>query len=251
MAEITRKVSGSGDDLKSRIKRVPIVGEAVQWLSMASRPVRIRFARFHSPDYWDSRYANGGNSGNGSYGELAKFKASVLNDFVAENGIGSVIEFGCGDGNQLSLSKYSQYVGIDVSPTALKRCQDLFRDDPTKSFLLDSQRDPSTLRAELVLSLDVIYHLIEDDIFEKYMRDIFEAATRFVIIYSDNDEAPRVALHVRHRRFSDWIDQSRPDWQLLRHIPNQFPWEPKTERGSFADFWIYRRTHAVNSRTHS
>ncbi len=53
-----------------------------------------------SQDYWVKRYAKGGNSGPGSYSELAKFKASVLNAFVREHGIQSVIEFGCGDGNQ-------------------------------------------------------------------------------------------------------------------------------------------------------
>jgi hypothetical protein len=242
MGEVVSNMTESGMDLKSKIKRLPVVGQAVKWLSRTTRPIRIRFARFHSPHYWDSRYANGGNSGSGSYGELAKFKASVINEFVIENRIASVIEFGCGDGNQLSLSKYPQYVGIDVSPTALKRCQDLFRGDPTKSFLLYGKIDSNVLQAELVLSLDVIYHLVEDDIYEKHMRDVFDTATRFVIIYSDNEEAPRVVLHVRHRRFSDWIHENRPDWRLYRHIPNRVPWEAETERGSFADFWIYAKT---------
>ena len=53
--------------------------------------------------YWENRYKNNGNSGAGSYGRLAEFKADVINNFIAENKITSVIEFGCGDGNQLSL----------------------------------------------------------------------------------------------------------------------------------------------------
>ena len=27
----------------------------------------------------------------------------------------------------------------------------------------------------------------------------------------------------------------------LAHVPNKFPWEPKTGRGSWAEFWIYQR----------
>src|ERR1700689_4886366 len=104
-------------DMKSKIKRLPGIGTPYRWLSRTSGPLRVRFARFHSPSYWDSRYAGGGNSGDGSYGNLAKFKASVLNQFVAENRIASVVEFGCGDGNQVSLAEYPRYVGIDVSPT--------------------------------------------------------------------------------------------------------------------------------------
>ena len=37
---------------------------------------------FESGDYWDARYRAGDNSGEGSYGKFAKFKAQVLNQFV-------------------------------------------------------------------------------------------------------------------------------------------------------------------------
>jgi hypothetical protein len=243
MGQLTGNVTEFGIDLKSRIKRLPIVGRAVRWLERTSRPLRIRFAQFNSSSYWDSRYANGGNSGDGSYGELARFKSGILNGFVAENQIDAVIEFGCGDGNQLSLAKYPSYVGIDVSPTALQRCHERFDRDATKAFLQYDEPAANAARSELVLSLDVIYHLVEDDIYEKYMSRVFDAATRFVIIYSDNEEAPRDMIHVRHRKFSDWIEQYRPDWRLIRHIPNKFPWEPATQRGSFSDFWIYEKSH--------
>jgi SAM-dependent methyltransferase len=79
-----------------------------------------------SKKYWDNRYCQGGHSGAGSYGQLAEFKADVLNKFVLENDIQSVIEFGCGDGNQLSLAKYPHYIGIDVSPKAIEICRKLF-----------------------------------------------------------------------------------------------------------------------------
>jgi len=42
---------------------------------------------FNSSEYWDNRYKNGGNSGQGSYNALAKFKASVINDFIENNKI--------------------------------------------------------------------------------------------------------------------------------------------------------------------
>lgn len=96
-------------------------------------------------------------------------------------------------------------------------------------------------RADLALSLDVIFHLVEDDIYERYMRSLFAAANRFVIIYSDNEESPREALHVRHRRFTDWIGCNKLDWQLVEHIPNQFPSQSNQELGSWADFWVYVR----------
>lgn len=38
-----------------------------------------------------------------------------MNQFVAENKIQHVIEFGFGDGAQLMRAKYPQYTGLDVS----------------------------------------------------------------------------------------------------------------------------------------
>ena len=56
---------------------------------------------FNSSKYWEDRYKNGGNSGAGSYNTLAKFKASVINHFIENNKIQSLIDYGVGDGNQL------------------------------------------------------------------------------------------------------------------------------------------------------
>lgn len=57
-----------------------------------------------SRNYWEKRYAKGGNSGVGSYSILAEYKASVINNFVTKNNIKKVIEWGSGDCNQLSLA---------------------------------------------------------------------------------------------------------------------------------------------------
>jgi SAM-dependent methyltransferase len=156
-------------------------------------------------------------------------------------GVRSVIEFGCGDGNQLTLAKYPAYLGFDVSETAVERCRKLFAADPAKKF--DLMQRYHGERADLTLSLDVIYHLVEDEVFEHYMRALFDASTRYVVIYSsDSDDNRRhEGPHVRHRRFSRWIRQNRADWRLSAHIPNRFPYKGDCKSGSFADFFIYER----------
>jgi hypothetical protein len=65
--------------------------------------INTRFVLLHgnSAGYWEKRYRRNGNSGSGSYGKLAEYKATVINGFVAANNIQQVMEFGCGDGNQL------------------------------------------------------------------------------------------------------------------------------------------------------
>src|SRR5262249_56626361 len=116
----------------------------------------------------------------------------------------SVIEFGSGDGNQLALARYPQYLGFDVSERAVETCRERFRDDTSKRFAL--LNDYAGERAELSLSLDVVYHLIEDDVFDSHLRSVFGAADRFVIVYSTNtdEQSPLQRAHVRHRRFSAW-----------------------------------------------
>jgi len=87
-----------------------------------------------SAKYWEDRYGTHGNSGVDSYGKFAAFKAEVINTFVADRGVQSVIEFGCGDANQLMLARYPTYAGYDVSDTAVRQCCTMFAGDQTKTF---------------------------------------------------------------------------------------------------------------------
>lgn len=200
----------------------------------------FRCKKFSSNEYWNIRYQTGGNSGAGSYNHLAEFKASVLNRLVEENKITSVIEFGCGDGNQLTLSHYREYAGYDISPDAVQACRKLFKDDSTKEFFLAQDYDDR--KAQLALSLDVIFHLIEDDIFDAHMCQLFDSSFKYVVIYSSNQDGPiqPVVRHVRHRRFSSWIERERPLWQLMQQIPNPYPYNGDSTTTSFADFYIYK-----------
>ena len=201
----------------------------------------VSSSSFDSQAYWEKRYARGKHSGAGSRGKLAEFKAAVLNEFVAKNQIGTIIEYGCGDGYQLSLANYPQYIGFDVSVTAVQSCRKLFANDATKSF--KEMRDYGGEIAELTLSLDVIYYLIEDEVYEAYMDKVFSSANRFVIIYSSNcDSLNRVEpKHLKHRRFSVWIEDHAWEWKLIDHIPNKYPYTGNNDEGSFSDFYVYER----------
>ncbi|MGH7715384.1 MAG: class I SAM-dependent methyltransferase, partial [Vulcanimicrobiaceae bacterium] len=123
-----------------------------------------------SASYWEARYRTGGTSGAGSYGPLAEFKAAILNEFVRNERVHRVIEIGCGDGAQLALTRYPEYVGVDVSPTAIEQCTARFVHDGNKRFYLYDALPNDLGRFDLALSLDVIYHLVEDFIFDSYMR---------------------------------------------------------------------------------
>jgi hypothetical protein len=195
-----------------------------------------------SGHYWEQNYARGGTSGCGSYGLLAQAKAEFLNAFVCEHGIRSVTEFGCGDGNQLALAEYPCYIGLDVSRSAVGLCKGRFVNDLTKSFFLyDSDcfvDRRGMFAADLALSLDVVYHLVEDEVFGKYMTDLFTAARLYVIVYSTNVDMGYTAPHVRHRKFTSWIESNCPQWRLAQLTPG-----PNPDAGR-ADFFVFERIAA-------
>lgn len=195
-----------------------------------------------SEDYWVKRYQKGGNSGPGSYSELAEFKARVLNGFVAEHGVQSVMEFGCGDGNQLELAKYPSYTGFDVSPVAVQRCRERFKHDPTKRFALVHEHAGET--AELTMSLDVIYHLVEDAVFEAHLRSVFGSSTRFVVVYSTNRDAPDDAglPHVRHRQFTTFVERQLQGWRLTKTEKQPRAYSGDIVASSMAEFYFFERT---------
>ncbi len=197
-----------------------------------------------SSQYWIERYSRvATSSGAGSYGRLAEFKAEVLNDFVAKNDIQSILELGSGDGNQATLAEYPAYHGFDISPDAVEFCRKRFADNPTMKFSLISELGDT--KADLALSLDVIYHLVEDTVFDTYMRQLFGAADRFVSIYASNQVTsplPDAASHVRHRKFTDWVETNAPEWEQTLFIKNRFPFDTENVNNtSFADFYFFAR----------
>ncbi len=199
-------------------------------------------------DYWERRYTAGRNSGAGSYGRLAEFKAEFINGFVRTHAIQSVMEFGCGDGNQLGLAEYPNYIGLDISAAAVAMCQQRFAEDATKRFAVIAADAASTrdLRADLTLSLDVIYHLVEEAVYEAYLSQVFDSADRFVIVYSSNSDAIPASPHVRHREFTRWVATERPNWQLVEHVPNRYPYNSRNRsETSFADFFVFAKSDAA------
>ena len=203
---------------------------------MTANPTTLDSALF-----WDGHYARGGNSGTGSYGRLALFKGDVVNRLIVRYGIRSAIELGSGDGHQLSLIRYPSYLGLDTSPTAVEMCRERYQGDSTKSFRSYRSGDAIRDRADLAVSLDVIYHLLEDSVYEQYMLDLFSVADRYVAIYSSDSEALSEWPEVRHRRFTKWIANHEPGWKLIRHIPNRYPYVYGDINTSWADFYVYAR----------
>ena len=226
--------------MKNLIKKIPVLGPLSIFLK---NKIFLKKEFTNSKDYWMNRYEQGGNSGAGSYNNLAEFKCEIINEFVSSTNLETVIELGFGDGNQLEYFQFKSYTGFDISNAVIEKCREKFKNDTSKHFMhMDSITNQ---KAEMVMSLDVIYHLIEDEVYNSYMNNLFDLSNRYVIIYAlDSDDSDNYQAHVKPRKFTSWIDANRLEFKLIKHIPNRYPFDKKKPKStSFADFYIFEKVN--------
>ena len=171
-------------------------------------------SKFSSKQFWEDRYSQGGNSGGGSYGNSATLKATIINDIIKRYKIKSINDHGHGDGNNIALLEgYDQYTGYDVSKTARDICIHKFKDHTAKRFI---SRETMFKKADLALSLDVLYHLVEEKVYTSYLKKLFSKCT-YVLIYAQDFDGD-VSLHCRSRKFTTYIEETFPDYKLIETI---------------------------------
>lgn len=183
------------------------------------------------PDaYWERRYRRGGDSGDASRGRQAKAKAKWINTLILRENITSVLDIGCGDGSQLALLDLDDvdYLGTDVSATAIRQClqqwpkRQFARVDPGQSYIV---------QADLAMSIDVMFHLPDNNNYIRHLEHLFTPTRWFVAIRSTDYEDAQHGHHLRRRRFTPDVAAYYPEWE-----PVEQPDDPHTE-----GFHLYRR----------
>ena len=194
---------------------------------------------FSSKSYWENRYSAGGNSGDGSYGQLSEFKADYINSLISAYNIQTAIEFGVGDGNQLTLINYPNFVGIDISKTIVQKCKEKFLGDTSKEFFVyDPALPVLSKQFDISLSLDVLYHLVEESVFIGYLKDLFKTSHKYVLVYSTNFHENETD-HVYHREFTKYVESMFPDFKLIETKEN--PFYGYGQQKSRANFYLFEK----------
>lgn len=153
--------------------------------------------------YWDKHYLSGGDSGAGSFGAHSTWKADIVNQVISTYQVNTVLEFGCGDGNQLVKFQIPEYRGLDVSQTAVDACRDAFKNDSSKSFQVirpGSNTDFSS--AQLVMSLEVLMHITSEVDYLWTLEKIFESSEKLVLIQAPLFEYTLFPKH-SHEKYRD------------------------------------------------
>lgn len=176
-------------------------------------------------EYWDNNYKTNGTSGAGSYGLLAEFKAEVINALIKEHQIQRVIEFGCGDGNQLQYINYPEYLGLDVASSAVQLCAERFKEDQSKSFMLYRPGlffNKGYFQADMTVCIDVLYHITDEHDFRCTLHDILQASTNLIVLYTKitGENIPQVICTIKDRDIFHYLAEY-PEFQLKDIVPQR------------------------------
>jgi len=158
-------------------------------------------------DYWNSRYIKG-NSGYGSYGEQLEKKLHWLSGLD----IKSISEIGCGDfnfgKNLLKQHPKASYVGYDISEVIIERNKILY---PQHKFT--NKFDLSLFNADLVLCVDVLFHVLDDNEYDILLLNLFHNYNKYLAITAYENEQ-RASPHLKIRKF-DYKKWGKP---LMREV---------------------------------
>ena len=131
-------------------------------------------------NYWDKRYESGGTSGCGSVGQLRDIKWCWIQMFV--DPVTDVIDVGCGDlsfwdGKQLPAG----YIGIDGSEVIIKKNK---IQHPENIFYHAQSSEPLGLVAPVVFCFDMLFHIMDDDIYWKTVQNLCTMSSEYIFIYT-------------------------------------------------------------------
>lgn len=183
--------------------------------------------------YWDYRYKTGGNSGKGSYSTSAELKGNFVSKVIENYNIYTINDLGHGDGNQLKYFKGNfKYFGFDISETIRKKVESEFREND-KVVIVDSATE--LIKADLCLSLDVLYHITDIEEWKEYIGTLFNLG-EFVLIYAqDSHPTIKEDPHVVSRPFTSYIQDNFLNYELIETSPGAH---------SSIMFYLYREVNS-------
>jgi SAM-dependent methyltransferase len=164
---------------------------------------------YSAKDYWNIRYGMGLDSGYGSYGDEGKWKVAQVIDLAKKHKVRSILDCGCGDGTiakavKAGLTKGVKYNGFDISTAAIQR---LSENVPDKmEFKCGDFTLGGAPQADLVMCLDVFFHLESQEQHDRATKVICESFKKVAVVTAWNEGivkqyGGKFASHTAYRPF--------------------------------------------------
>ena len=149
--------------------------------------------KFDNQKFWNDRYKNNPKlgSGPGSRGQNAKMKRDYLDNLIAENKIETVLDYGCGDLNCLTVDAIPIYYGVDTSDVVLQKNKINFPQHKWLSSVGEIKKD---LKFQLIVCNDVLIHQDTREKFDKIFNNCLELSEAYFVF---------TVLNSRHRAVSN------------------------------------------------
>lgn len=161
--------------------------------------------------YWIERYNRGGSSGAASYGRSAVARGQYISTLIRGYQCTHVIDFGCGDVDQVQQIKVPFYMGVDASSFIIRKCI-----QHTHRCFRIATTVPSD-RTDAILLLDMIKCLTDDFSYHEVLRTTFLHPTATIVIIAAKDHNLWESSHIRHRGFSLHIAETYTDWTRIEN----------------------------------
>lgn len=132
---------------------------------------------------WDEHYKSGGKSGDPSdYMKSREWKHALIAKYcdIKNN---SIIDVGCGDLQFWQGRKPAKYIGIDISQTIIDAHTEKY---PDRQFICASSDESLDISADMVMCFDMLWHIIDDDVYIETLKNIRRYSKKYIMIYTWN-----------------------------------------------------------------
>ena len=167
---------------------------------MQTNYMMTTFTKIYDKNIW------GNGSGCGSTLTHNKQYMDILQTFMAEKNVKSVMDIGCGD---WQFSKYMDWTGIDYNgidcvKSVVEFNNDNYGKENIKFFHMDASQTFIPYAFDLVIIKDVLQHW-ENDVIIKFMDKLISYGHKYIIIvntafsnFKKDDDAPRTVKNRYH-----------------------------------------------------
>lgn len=149
---------------------------------------------------------------------------AILDELVKRVGPGRVTEFGCGRGRLSPFFDPERYIGVDISPVAVKKAK---QDHPEHKFQV-IKVNQGLPKADTVFAYTVLHH-IPDDMLQDAIERLCDAADRVVV-------AEVMDSRFRHQKMPPCLNRELSEYEYLFGLCGfQNTWSRRMKYAAYSD----------------
>jgi SAM-dependent methyltransferase len=137
-------------------------------------------------EFWDQKYSTNTASCKGSVGKYRSWKWSIIENYIDSKDM-QVLDVGCGDIRFLKGKEFKEYIGVDISPTAIRDnrkkrgnlrfwCLDVTKQEINPLFTM------MIADTNMILCMDVLFHIVDEIDFRQLLTNLNKWANDWLFI---------------------------------------------------------------------